>query len=197
MPVFEVGVFIILNRNLFNVSHTLSDTHHIKCYFLISFPVLSLIHYRLRHFGYRHSMLILCTQRTDNSVTVIYIYRSTLPWSTLIWINKLLTSTHLPFVCAVAVTRLTSSVTCVLSLSRLARKNGVADLDLLLRNSLTFSSSILIVSDYIVTFKARQKFSTASTLAFYYMNSYSNALKQRKFRYSVFCLPTFCIMFAQ
>jgi hypothetical protein len=196
MLVFEVGVFIILKRNLFNVNHTLSDTHHTKCYFLKSFPVLSLIHYPLRHFGYRHIMLILCTQRTDNSVTVIYIYRSTLPWSTLIWINKLLPPTHLPFVCAVAVTRLTSSVTCVLSLSRLPRKNGVADLDLL-RNSLTFSSSILIVSDYIVTFKARQKFSTASTIAFYYMNSYSNTLKQRKFCYSLFCLPTFCIMFAQ
>lgn len=106
----------------------------------------------------------------------------------------MLTPTHLPFVCAAAVTRLTSSATCVLSLSRLARKNGVADLDLLLRNCLTFSSSILIVSDYIITFKARQKFFTASPLAFCYNNSYSNALKQRKFRHSVFCLPTFCIM---
>jgi len=106
----------------------------------------------------------------------------------------MLTPTNLPFVFAVAVTCLTSSVTCVLSLSRLPRKNGVADLDLLLRNSLIFFSSIITVSYYIITFKVRQIFSTISTLTFYYMNSYATALKQRKLRHSVLRLPTFCIM---
>lgn len=65
----------------------------------------------------------------------------------------MLTPTYLPFVCVVEITRLASSATCVLSASRLVRRNGVADLDLLLRNSLTFSSSILTLSDDTVTFR--------------------------------------------
>jgi hypothetical protein len=119
-------------------------------------------------------MNILClfyAQRADNSVKDIYINESTLTRRILIWINKMLTLTYLPFVCVVETASLAGSVSCVLSLSRLARMNGVVDLDLLLLNSLMFPSSILNMSDYVVTFKARPKFSTAITLTVYYITA--------------------------